>query len=437
MQPPASCPRERTNGNEFKSNWRGHGSDYAKSPIGTRAEHSASARTVDFRFVGIRVASRGPGARRAYREGKTLGMKQPYDRVYNFSAGPCTLPVPVLEEARDGMLNWCGSGMSVMEMSHRSSTFQKILDTTVNDLRTLLEVPADYTILFLQGGASMQFSMVPMTFLGEGQSADYVVTGTWGKKALEAAQIAGNVNVAYDGKDVKYNDAPDFGTLPLNPKAAYLHYTSNETIQGVDFQRDFDLPMPVVCDMSSNILSRPIDVTKYAMIYAGAQKNMGPAGATAVVIHQSMLDRVPKGLQPSLDYTVHAENGSMYNTPPCWSIFMCGLVYKHMLKTGGVAAAQKRNEEKAAVLYSAIDGSGGFYRGHAKPHCRSKMNVTFNLPSEELTNAFVAEAEAQGFDGLKGHRAVGGIRASIYNAFPREGCDAFAEFMGQFAKTHG
>jgi phosphoserine aminotransferase len=364
-------------------------------------------------------------------------MSQPHGRVFNFSAGPCTLPVEVLEQAKDDLLNYKGVGMSVMEMSHRSKAFEGILAQTEADFRQLAGIPDNYRVLFLQGGASMQMSMVPMNFLPKGASADYIVTGTWGKKGLESAQLEGNVNVLYDGKSHNYSEAPDLRSLSYDPNAAYIQFTSNETIQGVQFKGDPALPGTWFCDMSSDILSRPFDVSKYALIYAGAQKNMGPAGLTVVIIRDDIVAKVPEKLSPMLDYKVQADNGSMYNTPPCWSIYMAGLVYQHLLNTGGLEAARQRNEEKANVIYQAIDSSGGYYKGHAKECCRSTMNVTFTLPDEDKTNRFVKEAEGLKLDGLKGHRSVGGIRASIYNAFPKEGCQVLADFMKDFAQRNG
>lgn len=327
--------------------------------------------------------------------------------------------------------------MSVMEMSHRSKPYEAIIAEAEADFRALFGVPDGYKVLFLQGGASTQFATIPMSFLGAGQSADYLITGAWGKKALESAKLVGNARVVWDGKAENYNDTPSFSELDLDANAAYVHFTTNETIQGVQFKADPSVAAPLVCDMSSDILSRPVDVSKYAMIYAGAQKNMGPAGVAVIVIGDELLAKGATGLQPMFDYRVHAENGSMYNTPPCWSIYMCGLVYKHMLANGGLTQAQALCNAKSNALYAAIDASGGFYRGHAKPHCRSTMNVTFNLPNDDLAKAFIRETEAAGFDGLKGHRSVGGIRASIYNAFPLEGCEALAAFMADFAKRTG
>lgn len=364
-------------------------------------------------------------------------MSQPYNRVYNFSAGPCTLEVEVLEEAREGLMNWNGSGMSVMEMSHRGKAFEGILQKTESDLRQLMSIPNDYKVLFLQGGASMQNTMIPMSYLGEGQTADYIVTGAWGKKSEEAAEMIGNVNHAYSGKGHNYSDIPGPGELQLTDNAAYVHYTSNETIQGVEFAKELSFSTPVVCDMSSNILSRPINVSNFDVIYAGAQKNMGPAGVTLVIISEEMLAKAPEKTHPMLDYRLQASNDSMYNTPPCWGIYMCGLTYAWLLRNGGVPTMFERNKEKAAIVYKAIDESGGFYKGHACPHCRSLMNVTFTLPNEELTKEFIKVTEENRLDGLKGHRSVGGIRASIYNAFPKEGCEVLADVMKDFATRKG
>lgn len=364
-------------------------------------------------------------------------MAQPYDRIFNFSAGPSTLPVSVLEQARDEILNYRGSGMSVMEMSHRSKAFEDILARAQSDLAELLGVPGNYKILFLQGGASLQFSMVPMNFLSKGNLGQYVITGTWGKKAFQSGELAGHVETVFDGKGTNYDHTPKLLELEYKKQGAYVHFTSNETIQGVDFRQDPEIPATVVCDMSSNILSRPIDVSRYALIYAGAQKNMGPAGVTVVIMREDLLERVNPGLPPMLDYKVQADDNSLYNTPPCFAIYMCGLVYRHLLDTGGLQAAAERNEAKASAIYDTIDASGGFYRGHAQKASRSLMNVTFTLDNEEVTKQFLSEAAKQGFDGLKGHRSVGGCRASIYNAFPVEGCQALASFMTDFARRHG
>lgn len=356
-------------------------------------------------------------------------------RVFNFSAGPSTLPLPVLEQAQAELLDFRGTGMSVMEMSHRSEAFEGILAAAEADLRTLLGVPENYKVLFLQGGATLQFSMIPMAFLPEGGRAAYVSTGAWSVKAIESAQLVGATDVVWDGAADNYRDVPN--AFPATPDAAYIHFTSNETIHGVEFPFDPMSDTKVVCDMSSDILSRPIDVARYSMVYAGAQKNMGPAGATVVIVSDAFLETQKKGLAPILDYRVHAKNGSMYNTPPTWSIYICGLVYRHLLETGGLEAADARRRAKADALYHAIDRSNGFYKGHAALGARSQMNVVFTLPSEELAKQFVKETTAAGLDGLKGHRSVGGCRASIYNAFPLEGCQELARFMGEFAAKHG
>ena len=359
-----------------------------------------------------------------------------YQRLHNFSAGPGTLPEPVLERVRDEMLNHGGSGMSVLEMSHRGGPYDAIHAAAEADLRALMGIPDDYRVLFLQGGASLQFTMLAMA-LGRGErGGDYVVTGTWGEKAVEAARIEGTPRVAWDGAAEGYRRIPRNEELDLASDAAYVHITSNETIQGVQWEGDPDFPT-LVCDMSSDILSRPVDVARYALLYAGAQKNMGPAGATVVIVRESLLERLPKGLPPMLDYRLQAKNDSRYNTPPTFSIYVSGLVYRHLLESGGLPTAATRNARKAALLYDVIDGSEGFYRGHAAPESRSTMNVVFTLPDEARTSAFLKEATDQGFDGLKGHRSVGGLRASIYNAFPLEGCEALAAFMQDFATRNG
>jgi phosphoserine aminotransferase len=363
------------------------------------------------------------------------GMAQPYNRIFNFSAGPGVLPVEVLEQARDEMMNYGGSGASVAELSHRSKTYEGIIQGAEADIRTLASIPDNYKVLFLQGGASLQFSMLAMNFLGQGQTADYIVTGAWGEKAVEAAQLVGNVNVTWNGKSTNFDRLPD--SLGDHSGATYTHFTTNETIQGVEFQSDPDLGNSTICDMSSDIFSRPLDVSKYAMIYAGAQKNMGPAGACLVILRDDMLDRIPNGLGPMLDYRIHAKNGSMYNTPPAYTVYMIGLVVKHLLKNGGLQGAFERNTAKAKLIYDAIDGSGGFYKGHAQRDCRSLMNITFTLPSDELTDTFVKEAKAEGMIELKGHRSVGGCRASTYNSMPHEGCVALSHFMAQFAARNG
>jgi phosphoserine aminotransferase len=359
------------------------------------------------------------------------------ERIFNFSAGPAVLPVPVLERAREEMLSLPGVGMSVMEISHRSKPFQAIIDSAEASLRELLAIPEGYRVLFLQGGASLQFSMVPMNFLPEGGSADYVLTGSWGKKALKEAKKEGATSVAADMADSGYNRTPAQDELRLDANAAYVHITSNETIEGVEWKEEPQVGgVPLVCDASSDICSRPVDASKYALIYAGAQKNLGPSGVTVVILREEMLGRAREGLSTMLDYRTHAENKSLYNTPNTWGIYILDLVCEWVKGQGGLDAMRRRNEEKARKIYDCID-STDFYRGHAAPEARSLMNVTFRLPTEELEKKFAADATARGLDGLKGHRSVGGIRASTYNAFPREGVDALVEFMREFERTQG
>lgn len=360
------------------------------------------------------------------------------DRIYNFSAGPAMLPRSVLERAGDELLSLDGIGMSVMEISHRSKQFARVLEKAENGLRQLLNVPDDYRILFLQGGASLQFSMVPMNFLRQGPSADYVVTGAWGKKAVIEANKCGTVNVIWSDQDNDFRSVPDQNELNFTRDAAYVHYTSNETIEGVEFMYEMDAGgIPVVCDASSNILSKPFDISQYDLIYAGAQKNIGPSGVCVVVIRDDMLDRTPERMPSTLDYRAIAKAGSMLNTPNTWGIYIVGLVCDWLREEGGINAMATRNRDKAGILYKAIDSSDGFYTGHASRDARSLMNVTFRLPSAELDERFATEAEAAGLRGLKGHRSLGGIRASIYNAFPRDGVEVLVGFMSDFAQRNG
>ena len=358
-------------------------------------------------------------------------------RVFNFSAGPAVMPLPVLEQAQRELVSLPGVGMSVMEISHRSKTFEDLLHKAQDDIRALASVPANYKILMLQGGASLQFSMVPMNFLPPDGSADYVLTGSWGKKALKEAKKVGAVNVAATMADGGFTRVPSRDEISLSPHAAYVHITSNETIEGVQWKREPNVAdVPIVADMSSDILSRAIDVSKYGLIYAGAQKNMGPSGVTVVILRDDLLQRIPENLATMLDYRIHVENKSLYNTPNTWGIYILNLVCKWVQEKGGLGAIERENEEKARLVYEAIDATD-FYRGHADMDCRSTMNVTFRLPAEELEKKFVAESTAQGLDGLKGHRSVGGIRASIYNAFPRAGVEALVSFMKDFERRNG
>jgi len=360
-------------------------------------------------------------------------------RTHNFGAGPAALPVDVLEKAQAELLDFGGTGMSVLEISHRSAAFEGIIQRAEADLRTLVGLGADHAVLFLQGGASLQFAMVPSNLRAEGASADYVLSGHWSKAALKEAQKAGRARAAGSTEASDFDRVPAQGELDLDPGAAYLHFTSNNTIYGTQWSIDPEPPpgVPLVCDASSDVLSRPIDVARYGLLYAGAQKNLGPAGVTVVVVRKDLLERTPGGLPAMLDYRLMAENRSLYNTPPTFAIYVVGLVLEWLKGLGGLAAVAKRNEAKAALVYGEIDGSGGFYRGHAQPGSRSRMNVTFRLPSEDLEKAFLKEAQPLGLDGLKGHRSVGGLRASIYNACPVESVKALADFMADFRKRRG
>ena len=365
------------------------------------------------------------------------------NRVYNFAAGPAVLPLPVLEEAQRDLVALPGVGMSVLEISHRSKTFEAMLAECEANIRKLAGVPDNYHVLFLQGGATTQFSMVPMNLLHAGSTADYIVTGSWSDKALKEAKKVGAVNVAYNGKAENYVRVPRQEELKLTKGAAYAHITTNETIHGVEFHQLPDFGgTTVVADTSSHMFSRPLDVSKYGAIYAGVQKNLGPAGITLVIIRDDLVKDAAAHpsyalLPVMLQYGIHVENKSLYNTPAVFAIYMIGLTMKWLLKQGGLAAMEKVNIRKADKLYAAIDGSGGYYRGHASKESRSRMNVTFRMPSEELEAKFVKDSKAAGFDGLKGHRSVGGLRASIYNAFPENGVDDLVKFMKEFQQKNG
>lgn len=356
-------------------------------------------------------------------------------RVYNFSAGPATLPEEVLEQVQQDLLDWRGSGMSVMEMSHRGKAFVSIAEQAVSDLRELLAVPDDYTVLFLQGGAAGQFSAVPGNL--PGAAADYVVTGNWGKKAHKEGGKYLQANTAASGADSEFTTIPSESGWQLSPDAAFVHTTSNETIQGVEFQHDPDVnTAPLVTDMSSNFLSRPVDVSKYGVIYAGAQKNAGPAGVTMVIVRNDLLGQAADDVPMVLDWQAQAEADSMLNTPPCFAWYVCGLVFDWLKRQGGLAAMAERNKAKADKLYGFIDGSD-FYRNPVDPAVRSRMNVPFLLADDALDDAFLQEAEAAGLSTLKGHRSVGGMRASIYNAMPEAGVDALVDFMRDFEQRNG
>lgn len=359
-------------------------------------------------------------------------------RIFNFSAGPATLPVPVLQKAQEELLVYPGAGASVMEISHRSKAFAGILERAKADITDLLQLQSNYRILFLPGGASMQFSMLAMNLL-HGGSADYIMTGSWASKAMSEAKKHGAPRAAWSGKEENYIRMPKNSELDLDPKAAYVHFTSNETIQGTEFFEEPETSgVPLICDASSDFMSRPLPMEKYAMIYAGAQKNVGPSGMAVVILREELLARVPAGLPSLLDYKIMAENDSLYNTPSTFTIYMVGLVMRWLREEiGGLEKIAAINRAKAKLLYDVIDGSGGYYRGHAVPECRSLMNVTFRLPDEAAEKEFIAQATQAGLDGLKGHRSVGGCRASIYNAMPVAGCEALRDFMIEFQRAKG
>jgi len=358
-------------------------------------------------------------------------------RVFNFSAGPAVLPLAVLEEAQRDLIALPGVGMSVMEISHRSNTFEQLMHKAQDDIRALAGVPANYKILMLQGGASLQFSMVPMNLLGAGQTADYIDSGSWADKAAKEAKKIGKVNIAATTKGENYSRLPEPGEIKLTPGAAYVHMTSNNTIEGTQWRSLPDVrEAPLVSDTSSDMFSGPIDVARHALIYAGAQKNLGPSGVTLVIIRDDLLQRSANTLPMMLNYKVQADNDSLYNTPNTFGVYILGLTMKYLRSIGGLEAIATVNRRKAAKLYAEIDRTG-FYRGTARKQDRSLMNVTFRLSTEELEKQFVKESTAAGFDGLKGHRSVGGMRASIYNAFPEEGIDALVSFMREFERKRG
>ncbi len=358
------------------------------------------------------------------------------DRIYNFSPGPATLPYEVLVQAAKDIVNFKDRGIGLIEMSHRSKEFIQVVDDCEALLRELLSIPDNYKVLFLQGGASTQFAMVPMNLLGPGKTACYLNTGTWSKKAIKEAEFLGTVDVAYSSEPTNFDRVPSPGDYSVPADAEYLYFVSNNTIFGTQFQTMPETDGIMVCDMSSDILSRPIDVSRFGLIFAGAQKNMGPAGCTVVIIRDDLLDRISENVPTMFRYKTHADKGSMFNTPPCFAIYTIGLVLQWLQKTGGVPAIAARNRDKAALLYQTIDANS-FYRGHAQKDSRSQMNVTFNLPTPELEAKFIREAAALSLDGLKGHRSIGGCRASIYNAFPREGVEKLVNFMEDFARDNG
>lgn len=358
-------------------------------------------------------------------------------RVLNFSAGPGVMPEPVLERAAAEMLDWGGRGLSVMEMSHRSDEFIGIAARAEAGLRTLMGIPANYRVLFLQGGATLQFAMVPMNLRAPGASADYLETGQWSKKAIEEARKSGPVNVVASAAGSRFTCIPPRDTWACDPSASYLHYTSNETIGGVQFHHVPDAGgVPLVCDMSSDILSRPIDVSRFGVIYAGAQKNIGPAGLTVVIVREDLLGRAPASTPAMLDYAVQASSESMYNTPPTWAIYIAGLVFDWLRDLGGLDEMARRNAAKAGLLYELLDATE-FYRCPVATGERSLMNIPFTLRDAKLDDRFLQEAEAGGLQQLKGHRSVGGMRASLYNAMPQAGVEALVAFMRDFERRNG
>jgi phosphoserine aminotransferase len=362
------------------------------------------------------------------------------ERVYNFSPGPAVLPLSVLEQVQREMISLPGVGSSILEISHRSKPFLDILAEAEANLRRLLGVPANYKVLFLQGGSRLQFSMIPMNLLrGSDKTAEYVVSGSWGEKAAEEAVLEGESRVTWSGKSTNYDRLPVWSEVPRDPRAAYVHITSNETIQGVQFASDPDAgDVPLVCDASSDFLHRPVDVSRYGIFYACAQKNAGPSGVTIVIIRDDLLDRAPESVPSMLNYAAYAKENSMQNTPNTFGIYVFNLITRWLDKDiGGLDKMLEVNRAKAKLVYDALDESGGFYHGHAQKNCRSLMNVTFRLPSDDVEKQFLAEAAKLKLCELKGHRSVGGIRASIYNAMPIEGTRLLGEFMSDFARKRG
>ena len=353
-------------------------------------------------------------------------------RVSNFNAGPATLPYEVLTKTAEDIVNFNDSGIGLMEISHRSPEFQTVIDEAERLLRELMDIPENYKVLFLQGGASSQFFMVPMNLLSGGQKASYLNTGAWAKKAIAEARLFGDIEVPYSSEEEHYNRVPDRHEYTVANDSEYLYLVSNNTIFGTQFPQFPDTDKMLVCDMSSDIVSRPVDVSRFGLIFAGAQKNLGPAGVTVVIVREDLLSRCPDTIPTMLKYRTHADKGSMFNTPPCLAVYVVYRVLQWLEKLGGVAEIQKINRQKAAILYETID-SGDYYRGHAEPRSRSQMNVAFNLPTPDLEAKFIAEAAAQGLKGLKGHRSIGGCRASIYNAVSLDGVAALADFMVRFA----
>lgn len=355
-------------------------------------------------------------------------------RTYNFNAGPAAIPLSVLEKAQSELVHFNGTGMSVMELSHRSKPYEEVHSRAASLLKELMDIPEEYEVLFLQGGASLQFAMIPMNFLKSDSPAHFIMSGVWSEKAQSEAGKIGKTAIIASSKEDRYTYIPKSFEDPA--EGSYVHLTSNNTIYGTQWKTFPSTKLPLIADMSSDIMSREIDVSRFSLIYAGAQKNLGPSGVTVVIVKKEMLENANEGIPAILKYSTHSKQNSLYNTPPTFAIYMLSLVLEWIKETGGLKAMEELNEKKASLLYSCIDGSGGFYKGHAEKDSRSAMNVTFTLKDEELTKAFLKESIEKGFSGLAGHRSIGGCRASIYNAVPLEACEALAEFMTEFQKKH-
>lgn len=359
-------------------------------------------------------------------------------RSYNFNAGPAALPLEVLQQAQEQLVDYKGIGMSIMEISHRSKEYEQVNDETQQLMSELLGLPAGYKVLFLQGGASTQFTMIPMNLLASGQTGSYVMSGAWAEKAYQEAQLLGEVSIAASSKESGLLNMPAIADIHPSPNSAYLHLTSNETIAGTQFAEFPDTDdIPLIADMSSDILSRQFDASKFAMIYAGAQKNLGPSGVTVVIVREDILKNEPKNIPTMFRYSTYLKNNSLYNTPPVYSVYMVNLVLKWIQSNGGLAAMEAKNREKTALIYNTIDNSNGFFTGMVEKADRSIMNITFKLQSEELEKSFLKEATANGFVGLAGHRSVGHLRASTYNAVPYDSCKALSELMQHFQAKNG
>ena len=359
------------------------------------------------------------------------------ERAFNFNAGPSAIPLPVLEKAQQELVNFRGTGMSVMELSHRSKEYEEVHNEAIARLKKLYDIPEDYEVLFLQGGASTQFATIPMNFLTKDTEAKYILTGSWSEKALKEAGLFGNAAVIASSKDAQYNAIPEVPTSEIKDNDAYVHLTSNNTIYGTQWTEFPDINnVPLIADMSSDIMSKPVDIRKFDMIYAGTQKNLGPSGVTVVIIRRALLEKANTDIPTMFQYTTHADKNSLYNTPPTFGIYMLGEVLKWIEEQGGLTKVNEHNEKKAKLIYDAIDQSDGFYTGHAEKASRSLMNITFRLQDETLEKKFLQEAKEAGFVGLNGHRSVGGCRASTYNAVPYEACEALSKLMHDFKAKH-